>query len=425
MYLLNGLNVQQAFAISTTDIKIFSMSDKTPFPIVSNIVAEAGEQVLYLFDKHPNNRLVFHNYAFTQTVLQHTRTLCEETGATGEVAEIAQLAAYYLFTGYLLDYDAFLRCSLDQAQRFLALRDYSENGQRSVLRCMQTVGTNNIPAALEEKIVSDAVSAAWIEDFEARSPLLRLEREMVQGKTFTKQEWTALQLQQLLNIRFYTHFGKTKYEPKLGHCIRDQKRALEKMERDNPPVPMAAQEGLFQNLDESPIRAVQTFFRTNYRNHINLSSIADNKAHIMISVNSILISVLISILSYRNMAETNPQIVLPVILFLVTGLTSLIFAVLCARPKVTALNETLTDKVQRRKNIVFFGNFVNMDLEEYEEAMDAMFRDGELLYGNLTRDLYFLGKVLDKKYRYLTVSYNIFMIGFAATVITFLIMLFI
>ena len=64
------------------------------------------------------------------------------------------------------------------------------------------------------------------------------------------------------------------------------------------------------------------------------------------------------------------------------------------------------------KNIIFFGNFVNLELEEYEEAMDAVLREGELMYGNMVRDLYFLGKVLDKKYRYLTNSYNIFMVGF-------------
>lgn len=400
------------------------MSESANFPIVYSIVAEAGEQVLHLFDKYPNNRLLFHNYAFTQTVQKHTREICEETGVTGSIAEVAQLAAYFLYTGYLFDYENFMKHSLDQAQRFLALRDYSENGQRNVLRCIQTVGTNNIPAALEEKILLDAVNAAWIEDFEDRSPLLRLEKELIQGHHFEKLEWANWQLQYLLNIQLYTHFGKTKYEPKLGKCIHHQKNVIEKITRKNPVAPILKTEGLYQNLDDSPIRAVQTFFRANYRNHINLSSIADNKANIMISVNSILISVLISILSYRNMAATNPPIVLPVIIFLVTGLTSLIFAVLSARPKVTSLNEHLTSKEEKRKNLVFFGNFVTMDLEEYEEAMDAMFRDSELLYGNLTRDLYHLGKVLDKKYRYLTVSYNIFMIGFVATVVTFLIMLF-
>jgi hypothetical protein len=118
------------------------------------------------------------------------------------------------------------------------------------------------------------------------------------------------------------------------------------------------------------------------------------------------------------------MILLPVIIFLVTGLASLTFAVLSARPKVTKLNAGQKDKSEIKKNIVFFGNFITLKLEEYEEAMDEMFRDGQLLLGNMTRDLYFLGKVLDKKYRYLTVSYNIFMVGFVVTVGTFLVMLF-
>ena len=140
----------------------------------------------------------------------------------------------------------------------------------------------------------------------------------------------------------------------------------------------------------------------------------------MISVNAILISVVISILSYRNIPETNPMVLLPVVIFLVTGLTSLIFAVLSIRPKVTSLNQGEITPEQAKRNIVFFGNFVTMTIDQYEEAVDAVLRDGELLYGNMVRDLYYLGKVLDKKYRYLTLSYNIFMGGFIITVVTFL-----
>ncbi|MCB9331839.1 MAG: hypothetical protein H6574_12215 [Lewinellaceae bacterium] len=46
--------------------------------------------------------------------------------------------------------------------------------------------------------------------------------------------------------------------------------------------------------------SIQTYFRANYANHIRLSAIADNKAHIMISVNSILLSVAISLLTYQT-----------------------------------------------------------------------------------------------------------------------------
>ena len=180
----------------------------------------------------------------------------------------------------------------------------------------------------------------------------------------------------------------------------------------------------FQGLERKlPSSAIQTFFRANYRNHINLSAIADNKANIMISVNAILISVLISLLTYKNLTETNPMVLMPAIIFVVINMISLIFAILSIRPKVTSLNNEGTTPSVAKRNIVFFGNFVNLDLEKYEEAVDAMFRDGELLYGNMVRDLYFLGKVLDKKYRYLTMAYNTFMIGFVTTVIAFLIVI--
>ena len=133
-----------------------------------------------------------------------------------------------------------------------------------------------------------------------------------------------------------------------------------------------------------------------------------------------MISVIITVLSYRNITETNPMIVMPAVIFVTTGLTSLICAVLSARPKVTRINKDKKAKEEAKKNIVFFGNFVSLDLEEYEEAMDDMFRDGELIYGNMVRDLYFLGKVLDQKYKYLAMSYDVFMVGFIVTVISFM-----
>lgn len=181
----------------------------------------------------------------------------------------------------------------------------------------------------------------------------------------------------------------------------------------------------FKGLERKvPLRAIQSFLRTNYRNHIELSAIADNKANIMISVNSILISVLITLLSYRNIGETNPKIVLPVVIFLVSGLFSLLFAVLAARPKVTRLPLGRQTQDLGKANLVFFGNFVQLDLSTYEKAMDRLFRDGELLYGNMVRDMYYLGRVLDRKYRFLTVSYTVFMVGFIASVVLFIVTLF-
>jgi len=74
--------------------------------------------------------------------------------------------------------------------------------------------------------------------------------------------------------------------------------------------------------------------------------------------------------------------------------------------------------------VIFFGTFSRLKLEDYESLMDEVLHDEALLYGNMVRDLYHLGKVLDQKYRYLSISYNIFMMGFLVTVGSFLFVLF-
>lgn len=56
-------------------------------------------------------------------------------------------------------------------------------------------------------------------------------------------------------------------------------------------------------------------------------------------------------------------------------------------------------------------------------AMDELFQDGELFYGNMVCDFYFLGKVLDKKYCYFLIFYIVFMVGFIVMVVSFLVML--
>ena len=43
--------------------------------------------------------------------------------------------------------------------------------------------------------------------------------------------------------------------------------------------------------DQKPTRGIETMFRTTSKNHMELSAIADNKANIMISINSIILSV--------------------------------------------------------------------------------------------------------------------------------------
>jgi hypothetical protein len=48
-----------------------------------------------------------------------------------------------------------------------------------------------------------------------------------------------------------------------------------------------------------------------------------------------------------------------------------------------------------------------------------MMADSEFLYGSLTKDIFWQGKVLGRKYRLLRISYTIFMYGLIAAVIAY------
>ena len=167
-----------------------------------------------------------------------------------------------------------------------------------------------------------------------------------------------------------------------------------------------------------PDRGIETMFRTTSKNHMELSAIADNKANIMISINSIILSVLVSVLIRK--LEEYPHMTVPAILLTLVCLTTIVFAVLATRPNVSKGKFERKDIVNKETNLLFFGNFHRMALKDYQWAMKEMLKDADYLYGSMIKDIYFLGAVLGKKYRLLRMSYTIFMFGFVLSILGFI-----
>jgi hypothetical protein len=162
-------------------------------------------------------------------------------------------------------------------------------------------------------------------------------------------------------------------------------------------------------------------YRTTYRTHTNLSAMADSKANIMLSVNAVVISILVSNLFPRlqESDKVDINLLIPVILLTCTCLGSMVFATLATRPKITEGKVTRDAIKQRKANLLFFGNFHSMPLEDFQWGVNEMLSDPEFLYSSMSRDLYFLGIVLAKKYQYLSICYNIFMYGLITSVLAF------
>ncbi|RFZ85227.1 hypothetical protein DYU05_06405 [Mucilaginibacter terrenus] len=173
-----------------------------------------------------------------------------------------------------------------------------------------------------------------------------------------------------------------------------------------------------KNNTSKPDRGIETMFRVSSSNHQRLSDMADKKAHILITVNAIILSAIISLLLRR--LNEQPYLAVPTIILIMVSLTTMTFAILATRPNIPKGKFTPEQLKNGPVNLLFFGNFYNMQPEAYHEAMLKVMNDGELLYRNLIYDNYGQGIVLGKKYRQLRVAYNLFMVGLIVSTFAFL-----
>jgi len=392
----------------------------------SPLLVKAREYVLGVYnDQALNQKLVFHNLKSTIELVKYASEISSGTGLSAVDNEKVTLAAWFCFTGYLKSYSDPKSGSLAEFKSFATTQNLSDQIVKAVNALIGIYFQEKGAGQDYERVFKDAIKVLlYGQNFKVAQNLLQYEVELNGGESLDNAVLQNKLMSGLLSTQLLTPYAIETYGQLIGQNILSTRKQVKKLDLKQGLEDIAPE--AFANIEPGiPNRGIQSYFRSIYRVHINLSAIADNKANIMISVNAILISVLISLLSYKNISETNPRIMLPVLLFIVAGLSSLIFAVLSARPKITYPNKGITDKNILKKNAIFFGSFVTMKLDEYEDIMDEMFQDGKLIYGNMIRDMYYLGKVLDKKYQYLIVSYNIFMIGFALTVLSFLAILFI
>jgi hypothetical protein len=202
---------------------------------------------------------------------------------------------------------------------------------------------------------------------------------------------------------------------------KPEKKKEEKVAQDKDasfPVPEIASIKK-KDKKEKPEKGIETMFRISSSNHQRLSDMADNKAHIMITVNSIILSAIISLL-LRRLSEYG-YLIVPTIILLTVSLLAMTFSILSTRPSIPPGTFTKADVDDKTVNLLFFGNFYKMPLEDYKYGMEKVMEDKDFLYGSLIKDVYTQGVVLGKKYRLLRIAYNIFMFGLIISVLAFVI----
>jgi hypothetical protein len=171
--------------------------------------------------------------------------------------------------------------------------------------------------------------------------------------------------------------------------------------------------------DDRPDKGIETMFRITSANNQRLSDMADNKAHILITVNSIILSLIVSLLLRR--LDDHGNLIIPTFILLMVSLSCVVVSILSTRPSIPQGIFSQDDLDKKKVNLLFFGNFYKMSLPSYTEGMIQVMNDKDFLYGTLITDVYSQGVVLGRKYKLIRLAYNIFMWGLIAAVFAFII----
>ncbi|MCK7589043.1 DUF5706 domain-containing protein [Subsaxibacter sp. CAU 1640] len=385
---------------------------------MSQLIEKTDKFVFDLFKEHLPNTFIYHNYTHTKRVLKSVKEIVDNSNISSEDSEIVQIAALLHDVGYIKTREGHEEESVKIATEFLKEQNVPQEKIDAINVCILETKFKDVPHTEVGKIIRDADASHFGKDyFDEASEFLRKELELQDVKTYSSNEWLEENIKVLsTKHQYFTDYALKNWqgqkEENLTSLIKKKKKEKKKLKKEETKAKLKA-----KYKDESPERAIQSFYRTALRNHIKLSDIADTKANILLSVNAIIISLVLANLISK--LDTNPYLTYPTALFTLVGVISMIMSIIATRPNITSGQFTKEDVENKEVNLTFFGNFHKMELKEFEWAIDELLNDKEYVYKSMTKDLYFLGKVLDRKYRILRATYTVFMVGIILSVIAF------
>ena len=158
---------------------------------------------------------------------------------------------------------------------------------------------------------------------------------------------------------------------------------------------------------QQPAAHLDQMIRQTRAHHVSLSSLADKKANMMLTIASLMIP-----LSTRFLYEQRSH--LAAVTLIGFCVLTIVLAAYAAMPKLKIKNhkDSPIDLDETAFNLLFFGSFTRMNYGEYEAAMEAMMNDPNRVYESQIREIYGMGRYLaQKKYKFVLFSYLSFITG--------------
>ncbi len=362
------------------------------------------------FESNVGSEFSYHNFEHVLSVTEAANILAQEAGLTDDEKETLLLSAIFHDIGFGEDPKDHEVHSERIAREFLTSQNYDSSKIEIISNCILATkmgwkGTDKMCCLMKDADLSGLANP----NYKSIAENLRQEKNATQDLELDEHQWIKENIGFIQNHHYFTDEAKRLFDAGKKKNLNKLKK-LEEKKNKKPKL-----------LTIGSSKSAQIQLKTALRNHIDLSSIADNKANIMLSVNAIVITVGIPLLIEKS--YDNDHMILPTAVLAGASLISMIFATLSTRPAKMS-GKTASEMISERKsNLFFFGNYFKMSFQQYEEGMRTVVGNNEILDNSITRDLFFLGKSLGNKYQYLRWCYNIFMFGIGLAMLSFIIVL--
>jgi predicted metal-dependent HD superfamily phosphohydrolase len=387
---------------------------------------DVEKEVSNYFDTHTDPRLVYHNLEHTKEVVSAAQQIANHYQLSEEDFFAVTVAAYFHDTGYFEDALNHEAKGAALADQFLQKNQIAADVREKVKNAILSTKIPQQPHTQIDKIICDAdLFHLGLSDFRRKGKLMHKEVELIYKKDISKQDWRKKDIEFMESHHYHTDYAilllsdqKQKNVEKLKSKLSVQEEIATEIEEPKTDASIFIPKNK-KDKDDRPDKGIETMFRITSANNQRLSDMADNKAHILITVNSIILSLIVSLLLRR--LDDHGNLIIPTFILLMVSLSCVVVSILSTRPSIPQGIFSQDDLDKKKVNLLFFGNFYKMSLPSYTEGMIQVMNDKDFLYGTLITDVYSQGVVLGRKYKLIRLAYNIFMWGLIAAVFAFII----
>src|SRR5579864_217908 len=271
-------------------------------------LTKLSSRAIQLYVDKADDRLFYHNLAHTGRLLESVKRMNDHFKLDDKNYFIVCAALWLYDLDHISsDHDYIKPTNLSDG--LLDSPEINDTVKDEIRNCILAAKGLREPSTLNEKIVCDAVSFYLGSPyFSEYNKLMRKETEAMTSEKIKGGVWRSRTVSLFQNHQFQTSFcqdllNKTKEENlkaltrlhgekhlnKHPHFDSHHQNNVNDLWETRHGLPVVHPPG-WKYKSKHHLSGVETVFRNSSSNHLNLSVMADNKAFIMISVNSILIS---------------------------------------------------------------------------------------------------------------------------------------